>query len=317
LTIDFNCLHCGKALATSEEKAGRQAKCPQCGEVITVPAATSAAVELLPDEVLDDSVPGMGGQKNCPLCGESIPIAATRCTGCGEPLIADIGGRSTHPRKLEVGDVLSTAWDHFAKHAGVSIGANIINTLLVCLSAVPLLGLGFMVGMLIDQDRDVSPALFISIIPAVFLLLAVIFFLQPGLARIYLGISRGETVDIGQLFSGGRYFVKATLCSILFGAMVMLGLFACLAPGILLALRYWPYLYVIVDEDPPGLECFTRSAKLTEGNWGAVLVLGVVGIAINMAVQAICGVLQFATQPLNSLFFSTAYVKMTGQERLA
>ncbi len=38
LTIEFSCKFCGKILRTADDKAGRQAKCPSCGEAIMVPA---------------------------------------------------------------------------------------------------------------------------------------------------------------------------------------------------------------------------------------------------------------------------------------
>ena len=37
MTIEFSCSHCNKVLKTSDDKAGRRAKCPQCGEPIDVP----------------------------------------------------------------------------------------------------------------------------------------------------------------------------------------------------------------------------------------------------------------------------------------
>ncbi|MAG94651.1 MAG: hypothetical protein CMJ48_13030 [Planctomycetaceae bacterium] len=38
MAIEFNCSHCDKLLKTPDDKAGRGAKCPGCGEMITVPA---------------------------------------------------------------------------------------------------------------------------------------------------------------------------------------------------------------------------------------------------------------------------------------
>jgi DNA-directed RNA polymerase subunit RPC12/RpoP len=320
LAIEFSCQHCGKQLSTSEDKAGRKAKCPQCGEVIVVPAP--AAVDSgFPDVAADDyeesapPLPGTGGMKNCPMCGESIPRSARKCDFCGEQLLEEPGQMARRPRKIEAGDVMSFAWERFTKNMGLAIGANIVNAIVIAVSAIPLIGLFIAIAIASENNQEPDAILLIGLIPAFLPVIAVSLFLMPGLTKIYLGISRGDSVDIGMLFSGGKYFVKASICTILFGLMVGLGMVACVIPGILLALRYWPYLYVILDEDPPGLECFNRSAELTQGNWGSVLVLGVVGFLINMAAQAICGLIQLFTQPLNSLFFSTAYVKITGQDR--
>lgn len=38
--IRFSCTHCGSVLEVSDDKAGIQGKCPRCGALIVVPAAT-------------------------------------------------------------------------------------------------------------------------------------------------------------------------------------------------------------------------------------------------------------------------------------
>jgi DNA-directed RNA polymerase subunit RPC12/RpoP len=93
LTIEFNCPHCQKFLRTSDDKAGRTAKCPGCGERIDVPGVPEdefgAADEF---DYGDDDDYGSGsygaasGTKKCPMCGEEIKAAAIRCRHCGEDL---------------------------------------------------------------------------------------------------------------------------------------------------------------------------------------------------------------------------------------
>ena len=39
MAIEFRCTNCNKLLRTGDETAGRQAKCPDCGTVMTIPAA--------------------------------------------------------------------------------------------------------------------------------------------------------------------------------------------------------------------------------------------------------------------------------------
>ena len=41
MPIEFRCPGCGKLLRTADETAGKQAKCPQCGAVMTIPAMGS------------------------------------------------------------------------------------------------------------------------------------------------------------------------------------------------------------------------------------------------------------------------------------
>jgi uncharacterized RDD family membrane protein YckC/phage FluMu protein Com len=47
MAIEFSCTACGKSLRTSDETAGKKAKCPECGAVMQIPYA--AAFAPLPD----------------------------------------------------------------------------------------------------------------------------------------------------------------------------------------------------------------------------------------------------------------------------
>lgn len=317
MTIQFSCEICGKSLSTTDDKAGRKAKCPGCGEMLVVPRPEGL---VDPDDQLmttvaedENGAESAKGTMPCPMCGESVSANARKCEFCGETLKSP---QSHGPRIVEFGDVFSTAWEQFMAKIGTAVVAQLVMSLLIFLSMIP--GFGIFIGIMAfaeQNHREPNPVLFLWLIPAVIFTMAVVFFLTPGMAMLYLKIGRKEEVGLGTLFGGARYFVKSTLCSIAFGTIVMLGFIAFIIPGIILGLRYWPYLYVIVDEDPPGFECFSRSAQLTQGNWGSILLLGVAGFIINFIAQLVCGILQLVTQPLNTMLFATAYLKMSGQIR--
>jgi len=50
MPIEFRCTKCGKLLRTGDDAAGQQAKCPACGELMSVPAGPAVAVEVVPDD---------------------------------------------------------------------------------------------------------------------------------------------------------------------------------------------------------------------------------------------------------------------------
>ncbi len=56
MSIEFSCPHCGKHLRTPDETAGRQAKCPQCGELSQIPIAA-----LAPAPTVGDAFHGTAG----------------------------------------------------------------------------------------------------------------------------------------------------------------------------------------------------------------------------------------------------------------
>ena len=43
MAIEFRCSQCNKLLRTGDDTAGKQAKCPECGAIMPIPAAVAAA----------------------------------------------------------------------------------------------------------------------------------------------------------------------------------------------------------------------------------------------------------------------------------
>lgn len=316
MTITFHCEICGKSLSTTDDKAGRKAKCPGCGELFTVPTPEgmpTALVDHPGHSVGDDSRARSEPTLPCPMCGETISATAEKCEFCGEAILDTARNQ---PRIIEFSDVFSTSWDRFKEKMGMAVVGNLVAGIVTMIGIIPVIGVLVTIMIIAEQSkRDPEPLHFLWLIPAIVVALAVMIFITPGLTLLYLKIAREEEVDFGTIFSGGRFFVKTAVCGFLFMVMVGIGLVAFIIPGIILGLRYWPYLFVIVDEDPPGLECFSRSAEITKGNWGAILLIGIAGAFVNIAAQFICGILQLFTQPFNSMLFATAYLKMSGKIR--
>lgn len=342
MTIDFACDHCGKPLSTADERAGMKAKCPGCGEAVLVPSpqigttvvASSDAVESAP--FIDTE------RKTCPMCGEAVRASSRVCEHCGEPLTKE--GGAGQPAPLEFGDVFNASWNLFGKQLGLVVVGPLLVTILTMVSAIPTFALGFIGLSLLDQHEEgTGVALLIAAAFTLLLPLAATLYLSAGLQLIFLKVARKDR-DVGfqTLFSGGRYVFKLFLASLVFGLLwivafglpVLLGVVlgvalqlqeeAALGGAVLLALvtcclaalislRYWAFTYVIVDEDPPGLSCFSRAAELMQGNYGSILLIGFVGFLLHMAISSFCGLLGLFTQPFMTLLFAVSYVKMTGQ----
>ena len=89
MSIRVECDACGKVLNAKDEAAGKKAKCPDCGNVLQVPAH-----EILDAEIGDpvgvgsasseDAGGGSDDRRPCPACGEEIKKSAVKCRFCGE-----------------------------------------------------------------------------------------------------------------------------------------------------------------------------------------------------------------------------------------
>ena len=75
MPIEFQC-SCGKTLRVRDEAAGKQAKCPACQKVLTVPEAVGLA-----DTAPAGPSPARGPR--CAKCGEAMAEGAVICVKCG------------------------------------------------------------------------------------------------------------------------------------------------------------------------------------------------------------------------------------------
>jgi len=95
-TVD--CPACQRKLRLPDELAGKQVKCPTCGEVFQgdsapppLPASAVAPPPVPQPMVIDESpappypAPAPASQ-SCPYCREQIEATATRCRFCGAEL---------------------------------------------------------------------------------------------------------------------------------------------------------------------------------------------------------------------------------------
>lgn len=131
MTIEFQCEKCEKVLRTSDDKAGRTARCPQCGNSITVPAGESNEFDEFPAD--DDEFGDFGGppplhsgsrqtQITCPMCGEVNAGSSSHCQSCGESL-AGVAATAGRGGSTDFGDIWNRAWEVWSKNLGINVGA--------------------------------------------------------------------------------------------------------------------------------------------------------------------------------------------------
>lgn len=339
MTIEFSCSHCDKVLKTSDDKAGRRAKCPQCGEPITVPnpevetshdegfdgfdefdESESPVSEeqsfLASDPIREEDSFLAGGTVDCPMCGATLEANAKKCAHCGETLKAS-RSKVWGPRIISVGDVFSRSWELYKQNMGLCIGASCLAMMLYIFGAigVSIIQLIFNVVVINVVGQELLAVLVIPFgLLTQFAVYLILFYLQLGVQSVFLQIIQGRDPGIGELFSGWPFLWRMVLCSLVFSIVTVLGYILLIIPGIILVLMFWPYSYLLIDRDLPGIESFTESRKITSGNKLSMFLInlasfgiGVFGTILTLGIGAIF------VFPYLAFLQGVAYAEMTNQ----
>ncbi len=315
MAIEFNCPHCDKFLSTSPDKAGRKAKCPGCGEVVTVPAGNgSAPVADDGDWNIDDQeLPAAPGSKSrsCPMCGAKVLASDTICEACGEELKPAMT-RSSSPGRLDAAKAVSATWKIFKENMGTTIGLVILTGILSLLTQLPSIALSMMAQFAVANGEDPDVYTLGSQVVS-WVGTAVGWYFTVGLQIALLKIARGQEAAVGDLFGGGKYYLRMVGASLLYTIAYVVGLLLCIVPGIYIALMLWPYVFVLVDEDAPGIESLSRSRELTKGNMMASFSMFVNAIGIMLLGFLACLIGVVIAAPMVALLYAVSYLHLTGQ----
>ncbi len=136
MSIEFHCPHCDKYLKTKEDKAGRMADCPGCGQQIEVPSISDFRYQETDAEVTGPIDYGdvdviSEETKPCPMCGQEVKAAAVKCRFCGEEFGPQpLADGEIRPTVIDVGEVMGTSWDIFKANLGSCVGATIVVVML-------------------------------------------------------------------------------------------------------------------------------------------------------------------------------------------
>ncbi len=305
MPISFRCEKCDQLLRVPDDAAGKQAKCPSCAEVVTVPTHSTepppqpaAPIPPTPSDTFRDPDPSNP---------YSAPTSST--TFEGPPPST---GPLTH-RVVDVGDVMNVSWEVFKTNMGVLIGAFLV---LLAVGAVFAIVQQIIMGMMfgfqqpgVPMPPDAAVMSYLTGIPGQLVQI----FLAIGMVRINLAAARGQNPEIGMLFSGGDKFLPILGGSILLGLIYAAGFVLCIIPGIIAFCGLWMQYFFILDRDVPVIESFSQAWAHSKGNRVSAFLLFLInaGLVI-VGALALCVGLLF-TLPFGGLLWPVAYLQITGQ----
>lgn len=134
-----------------------------------------------------------------------------------------------------------------------------------------------------------------------------------GTLKITLDIADRGGASLNTLFSSAHLLGKFILGAIVYGLIVIGGLILFIVPGIIWAIKYQFFSYLIVDKNMGPLEAIKKSGEITSGNKGKLFSLAILFFLINIA-GAICFVVGlFATIPTTMVAMAYVYRKLMGE----
>lgn len=199
---------------------------------------------------------------------------------------------------VSAGDAIAYGWAAFKKYPGPLI------VIALVVWAVNL-AFGFL-GAAISQD-----AWFLQLIVQVVAFLVSVL-ISMGLIRVALKVTAGQTPDMGDLFITDNYATYLVV-SIVFGLMVGIGLLLCIVPGILLAIAFFPCLYLVVDKRADVGTALSRATQLTKGHWGPLFLFGILAFLVNLLGALLCGIGLLVTYPLTIVAAAYMYRAIAGE----
>ena len=340
MPIEFRCAQCGKLLRTPDETAGKQAKCPECGAVMRIPAP-------VPGSPLPVPGPGPANPFARPVAppppshpGPENPYQSPVDYALPRPTFAAAPGAIVRT-PLDFGDVFSRTWRIFADQwlmcAGAWLIAFIINSVAsqVLVNGVALIGVA-------AHDEAVR-----IVLMTLGQLAANIFSLWIGIGQglFFLKAARGQQPSLGELFRGGPYFLTVLMAGLLF-FLAQLAMAACfvlpamaiswlampnaevpmrllvgvgtgvalaIVPCTIVSLMFSQFYYLILDRNAGITESLRVSKEITSGNKLMIFAIGLVaGLAGGVLVLLTCCIGILAVAPYMALLGAVMYLAMTG-----
>jgi uncharacterized membrane protein len=202
------------------------------------------------------------------------------------------------PGAISVGDAVSYGWNSYWKNVGPLV-----------VIALVVIAINVVVGLIGSATNSVPVQVIIQ-----FIGFFVSMLLSLGWLRVSLEVTRGVKPEVGDLFKFEGYG-PYILASLLFALGLYVGLILCIIPGIIFAVAFGFYGFVIVDrgEGIGVIDSLKASADLTRGNRWNLFGLGLVLLLINFVGALACGVGLIFTLGITIITWAYAYRTLSGE----
>jgi len=134
-----------------------------------------------------------------------------------------------------------------------------------------------------------------------------------GLIKIALAFAGGGKGEWDNLFSAYRLFFNYLFGAVLYGLIIFVGLLLLVVPGLVWAIQFGFYKYLIVDKELGPIEALKESSRITKDvRWHLFLFAILLGL-INVAGILVFGIGLFVTIPTTIVAAAYVYRKLLSQ----
>jgi uncharacterized membrane protein len=198
---------------------------------------------------------------------------------------------------FSVGDAISYGWNAYWKNVGPML-----------LLALVVFAVNVAIGLLGQTTDDLVPLIILQVIS---FLVGIIF--GMGLIRAALAVTEGRTPEVNMLFMTDGFGVYL-VASILVVLGIVLGFVLLIVPGVILAIMWHFFGYVIVENPTSGpIDAMKRSAEITRGHRWQLFGLGLLLMLINIAGALACGVGIIFTYGITAIAVAYTYKVLSGE----
>lgn len=134
-----------------------------------------------------------------------------------------------------------------------------------------------------------------------------------GLISTFLKFANGEIFNIKSILDKKDKFIPYVIGTIYYSLIVFAGLILLIIPGIIWAIRYQFYSYLIIDKGMSPKEALSKSKEMTKGQTLKLLGFSAVLLLVNIlgALSLVVGL--FVSIPISMLAIALVYKKLLGE----
>jgi uncharacterized membrane protein len=203
-------------------------------------------------------------------------------------------------KEFSIGEALEYGWNTMKTNFGFFIGIIIVSWIVT--------GIPTLIAVILQED---APGVSFLFRLAGIVLSTII---QIGILRIALKFVDGQPPEFNDLFTSFKgYFWRYLGASILFGLIVLGGMFLLIVPGIIWAVKFQYFGYLIVDQNLGVMDSLKKSSDITNGVKWPLFGFAVLLVLINYGGAVLLFIGLLATIPITMMANVSVYRLLLAQ----